>query len=83
MSIAGATGVLGPLVEIARANPDADLTTLAEENVKAQVANLVGSEVIREAWAGGKEVQVHGWVYELETGRLRDLGVSVGKGGAL
>ena len=45
---------LGPLVEIARANPDADLTTLAEENVKAQVANLVGSEVIRGAWAGGR-----------------------------
>ena len=74
---------LAPLVEIARAHPGADLTTLAEENVKAGVRNLVESEVLKGAWAGGKDVKVHGWVYELETGRLRDLGVSVGKEGAL
>ena len=67
---------LGPLTEIARANPEADLTTLAEENVKMGVSNLVKSEVIRGAWAAGKEVEVHGWVYELESGRVRDLGCS-------
>ena len=74
---------LGPLTELARAHPGADLTALAEENVKMGVANLVKSEVIQGAWAKGKGVEVHGWVYELETGRLRDLGVSVGKDGAL
>ena len=31
--------------------------------------------------AGAKNVYVHGWVYELESGRLRDLGVSAGPEG--
>ena len=63
--------------------PDGDLTALVEANVRMQVENLAQSDVLQRAWAAGKDVQVHGWVYELETGRLRDLGVSVGKGGAL
>ena len=75
---------LGPLTDIARAlPPGADLTALAEENVRAGVRNLAASAVVKGAWAAGRPVEVHGWLYELETGRLRDLGVSVGKDGAL
>ncbi|KAI0743113.1 carbonic anhydrase [Daedaleopsis nitida] len=72
---------LAPLTELAK-NTEGDLTALVEANVRVQVDNLVQSDVIRGAWAKGKDVQVHGWVYELETGKLRDLGLSVGKQGA-
>ncbi|KAI0758798.1 carbonic anhydrase [Fomes fomentarius] len=70
---------LAPLVEIAKAT-DGDLLNIVEANVKAQVDNLVKSDVIQHAWAKGQDVQVHGWVYELETGKLRDLGITQGKG---
>ncbi len=70
---------LAPLTEIAREHED--LTDLVEANVRAQVTNIAAADVMAAAWAAGKDVQVHGWVYELETGRMRDLGVSVGKAG--
>ncbi len=70
---------LAPLVEIAKAT-DGDLLDIVEANVKAQVDNLVKSDVIQHAWAKGQDVQVHGWVYELETGKLRDLDITQGKG---
>ncbi|KAI8974215.1 carbonic anhydrase 1 [Trametes punicea] len=60
-----------------------DLTALIEANVREQVRNTAATDVVRSAWAQGRDVQVHGWVYELETGRLRDLGISVGKTGAV
>ena len=68
---------LTPLVEIAKTTPEGDITALVEANVRAQVANVVRTEVMKQH----PHVRVHGWVYELETGRLRDLGVTVGKGG--
>jgi len=46
------------------------------ESVKRQVENVVNTKIIQHAWADKKDVRVHGWVYELETGRLRDLGVT-------
>ncbi|OBZ74408.1 Carbonic anhydrase 2 [Grifola frondosa] len=70
---------LGPLTDLAKGR---DLTELVEANVRAQVANLANAETLKSAWERGKDVQVHGWVYEIETGRLRDLGISVGRGSA-
>lgn len=59
-------------------HPD-PLTRLVEESVRVQVENVVNSEPVREAWAGGqKNLWVHGLVYELETGRLRDLNITKG-----
>lgn len=61
---------------------DEALTTLVEENIKAQVENLAKTETINNAWTKGtrhgKKVFIHGWLYELGTGRLRDLGISRG-----
>ena len=53
--------------------------TVPEENVKAQVRNVINTKTLQGAWASGKNVQVHGWVYQLENGRVRDLGVTWGK----
>jgi len=52
------------------------LPLLVDENVKTQVQKLSHSAVIQGAWAAGKDVEIHGLVYELATGQLRDLGIS-------
>lgn len=54
------------------------LPIVVEENVKRQVENVSKSEVIAGAWTKGLEVRIHGWVYELSQGRLRDLDISRG-----
>ncbi len=48
-----------------------------ELNVVEQVVNLARSTVIENAWARGQEVTLHGWVYSLGDGLLRDLGMTV------
>lgn len=50
---------------------------LCELNVIEQVINVSQTTVVRDAWARGQAVAVHGWVYDLRDGLLRDLGVSV------
>lgn len=44
--------------------------------MKVQVENVVNTSIIQRAWANKKDVRVHGLVYELETGRLKDLGIT-------
>ncbi|MBA3670832.1 MAG: carbonate dehydratase [Gemmatimonadaceae bacterium] len=50
---------------------------LCELNVLEQVLNASGTTVVRDAWARGQELSVHGWIYDLKDGLLRDFGVSV------
>ena len=61
---------------------DKSLETFVRENVKAQVENLANTETIRKAWTQGtpkgQKVFIHGWVYDLGTGLLKDLGISRG-----
>jgi len=55
---------------------------LTELNVAAQVESVTRVAAVREAWQRGQEVAVHGWIYDLRDGLLRDLGVTVaGLGG--
>jgi len=49
---------------------------LCELNVIEQVANLSRTTVVRDAWSRGQAVTVHGWIYDLSDGLLRDLDVS-------
>jgi carbonic anhydrase len=49
---------------------------LCELNVMQQVANVAATTVVRDAWARGQALAVHGWIYDLGDGLLRDLGVS-------
>jgi carbonic anhydrase len=50
---------------------------LCELNVIEQVANVIQTSVVRDAWARGQELVVHGWIYDLNDGLLRNLDVAV------
>ena len=50
---------------------------LCELNVMEQVANVSQTTVVRDAWARGQALSVHGWIYGLSDGLLRDLGICV------
>lgn len=56
---------------------DERVDRLCELNVAAQVANVCDTTIVRAAWARGQELSVHGWIYALRDGLLRDLGVVV------
>jgi len=46
---------------------------LCELNVIEQVQNVCQTTVVQDAWARGQELTVHGWIYRLQDGELRDL----------
>lgn len=50
---------------------------LAELNVAEQIKNLASSETVRKAWSAGRELHLHGLIYDLKTGLLKDLGITV------
>src|SRR5882757_8280302 len=50
---------------------------LCELNVIEQVANVCQTTIARDAWERGQELSVHGWVYGLKNGLLRDLKMTV------
>jgi carbonic anhydrase len=50
---------------------------LCELNVIEQVANLGQTTVVRDVWARGQQLDVHGWIYDLRDGLIKDLGVSM------
>ncbi|RLA44085.1 MAG: carbonate dehydratase [Gammaproteobacteria bacterium] len=53
------------------------LDRLCEKNVIQQVLNVCGSTVIQNAWANNEALSVHGWIYSIKDGLLRDLGISM------
>lgn len=48
---------------------------LCELNVREQVTNVAQTTIVQDAWARGQSVAVHGWIYGLRDGLLRDLGL--------
>jgi len=50
---------------------------LCEMNVVEQVVNVSQTTVVRDAWTRRQSLAVHGWIYDLHDGLLRDLAVSV------
>jgi carbonic anhydrase len=53
---------------------------LSELNVLEQVLNVCHTMVVQDAWQRGQELTVHGWIYGLRDGLMRDLGMTVGRG---
>jgi carbonic anhydrase len=49
---------------------------LCELNVIEQVVNVCETTIVQDAWSRGQDLTVHGWAYRLETGLVKDLGMS-------
>jgi carbonic anhydrase len=50
---------------------------LCELNVAMQVSNVCATTIVQDAWNRGQELSVHGWIYSLTDGLLRDLDLCV------
>jgi carbonic anhydrase len=50
---------------------------LCELNVIEQVANVCETTIARDAWERGQELAVHGWIYGIQDGLLRDLAITI------
>ncbi len=59
------------------ADPAAREDRLCELNVAAQVANVCHTTIVQDAWRRGQPLAVHGWIYALADGLLRDLDLVV------
>lgn len=46
---------------------------LCELNVIEQVANVCHTTIVQNAWKAGQELTIHGWIYSIREGILRDL----------
>jgi carbonic anhydrase len=55
---------------------------LCELNVIEQVSNVCQTTIVREAWERGQDLTIHGWIYGLKDGLLRNLGLNVSSAGA-
>jgi carbonic anhydrase len=62
---------------LATANPSAASNRLCEVNVIEQVANVCRTTIARDAWERGQPLSVHGFIYGLQDGIIRDLKVTV------
>jgi carbonic anhydrase len=59
------------------ADLEARADRLAELNVEAQVANVCHTTIVQDAWQRGQKLTVHGWIYSLHDGLLRDLALGI------
>jgi carbonic anhydrase len=81
---------LHPIREVFRVHRDelvaisderARLDRLCELNVVHQVRNVASDVFVQDAWARGQSLAVHGWVYALADGLVKDLEVTVARAG--
>ena len=56
---------------------DQRLDRLCELNVVEQVLSVSRTTIVQSAWSTGQEISIHGWIYGLADGLLRDLGISI------
>lgn len=73
---------------LARSSGVKGVNELVEASVRMQVENVLRSEIVKTAWSRNLDARgkaklkgVHGWVYELDKGRVKDLGISVDEAG--
>jgi len=50
-----------------------ELDLLCELNVKEQVINIRNTTIVQNAWKQGRDLSIHGWIYSIENGILKDL----------
>lgn len=56
---------------------DEQTDLLAEFNVKRQVTNVCHTTIVQNAWYRGEKLAVHGWIYDLKDGRIKDMNVTI------
>ena len=62
--------------EIDELNSDKEkVDLLCELNVKEQVKNVYHTSIVQRAWKAGQSLSIHGWIYSIEDGILKDLNV--------
>jgi len=54
-------------------NHNDKLDLLCELNVKEQVTNICNTTIVKNAWKEGRELSIHGWIYNIKNGILKDL----------
>jgi carbonic anhydrase len=52
---------------------------LGELNVLEQVANVCRTTIVQDAWRRAQPLSIHGWIYRLQNGIIRDLGLTVSR----
>jgi carbonic anhydrase len=72
----------------ARKHKRITLNELCELNVKRQVENLAHNTIVQKAWERGRKLHIHGWIYSIADGLIKDLkvtqqGQQTGKGSTL
>lgn len=56
---------------------DEKIKKLCELNVIEQVLNVCETTIVQDAWGRGQDISVHGWIYDVADGLLKDLGLCV------
>ncbi|MCC9602460.1 carbonate dehydratase [Stieleria sp. JC731] len=56
---------------------NAKIDRLCELNVVEQAYNVCHSTVVQEAWERGQDLAVHGWIYDIGDGLIKDLNVTI------
>ena len=59
------------------ADPNERLDRLCQLNVAEQVLNVGETTIVQDAWNHGQELEIHGWIYGLKDGLIRDLDISI------
>lgn len=54
-------------------SPQEKTNRMCEINVAAQVKNVCHTTIVQDAWRRGQELSIHGWIYGLQDGHLKDL----------
>lgn len=58
-------------------NEEERVNKLCERNVQAQVYHLANNTFVQKAWKNGQDLSVHGWIYSLKIGQIKDLDLTV------
>ena len=63
--------------ELSSLHGEEKIDRLCELNVIEQVRNVAHTTIVQDAWQRGQALTIHGWIYSIKNGLLRDLDVSV------
>ena len=63
--------------DLQQLQPKCQFDRLCELNVIEQVENVRNTTIVRSAWNKGADLTVHGWIYDIKNGILKDLETSL------